>query len=238
MFCCSSVQPVMHPRHYSYDRLTSDLFNLFNRYAMINNGVMAQGDILIIIRHINNLPVPVGRNDMPANMPMRKVNVTYRDPGIPTQVTVIIKITDVQAEAGLPHHIGRHRSPGCKTSARTPEYPGRRPSLSRHPNPAVPVIPGPASIMKRRPTPGLILNPQPAVLIGIGPVAVSVGSPVLRNIKRIPYWSVNWVIHPVTIGRQGLLKNADADADAGISLYLRRCKKTCAQKYGQECERP
>ena len=95
MFSPMNIQAVTHFRRNRYDRFTSTCFDLFDRHALIDNCVVNQGDISAVIRRIHNLPIPVRRKYMSVQVSMAKVIFTHRHPAIPTQITLIIKITDI-----------------------------------------------------------------------------------------------------------------------------------------------
>ncbi len=226
-----NIQPVVYFWHDSFQRSSGDFFDLFNRHALINNSVVNQGDIIVIVGYINNLLILTRWIYMLANVPVGQVIFVHGHPRIPPYITVIIKITGVQTDAGLPHNIRRHRCPSRITTTRTPKYPSRRPGSSRHPNPAIPVIPSPASIMKRRPTPRLIGNPKPAIIIRMCPVSIGVGAPVPCHIAWIPNLPVSSVINPVSVRCQSILKNTDLNMVTGISLNLMRRNNAGKQQH-------
>src|SRR4051794_33640728 len=89
-----------------------------------------------------------------------------------------------------------------------PADPGGTPHGIGRPDPTDPRIGGPTTIMEWRPAPGIIGIPIPAGITPEPAATVSIGAP--RGINHCHGWlpakTSAFLLHPISIGRQGIVK--------------------------------
>src|SRR5262249_55844482 len=98
--------------------------------------------------------------------------------------------------------------PPYVSTARPPDDPARTPYSSRNPNPTIGCVLKPASIMTCGPSPWVIRLPCPA-FVGIGPVAICIGTPIRPNDCRRPDQPVAAKGEPSAIRREIVVENID-----------------------------
>ncbi len=140
----------------------------------------------------------------------------------------------VGRRSGGPAHIrGFHRFV-FRTTA--PLHCSRIPGTSWHPDPAVALGGHPVAVMVSGPPPGF-LGLEDIAVVGGNPAAVGIGPPVLRDLVRTPHRPILFVVHPLPVLGQVVVKHshifgcgADCTDEAGTQDQ--------GARQGQDCHEP
>ena len=149
-----------------------------------------------------------------------------------------VAVIDVDRDLDTRLEDRRQRRPDHIVIAAPPAHPGRRPALARHPVPADVVGIAPAAIVIGGPAEGLVRHPGPAIEPRIDPVPLGIGPPVVAHAAGDED-ILAAVVHPVAIGAELVIEDADAEVDVGPGAgdeagraALGRCRERQEPKSG------